>query len=184
MGLASMVALSHERFEQRGVIRAKAAAGEAGTSGGGSESTTTTDESTDKAVKSAAEKITAFIPSDVVGIYIAGLGFFAPESLRGKWWIFGIAAGLVPIFLLISYFAEKKRDKQRTDGDAQRRVVDYLLLALFAEIAFVCWAAAFPGSPFLSLIPSATKIAAFGMIVLAAVMPPIAAICDLVPIKN
>lgn len=179
MSLVSMVALSHERFKQRSVIRTKAAAAASTGSSGGQPVG-----SVDTAVKSAAEKITAFIPSDVIGIYIAGLGVFTPGTTKAKWWVFGIAAALAPIFLLIAYFVEKRNDKQRASGQTQRRIIDYLLLALFAEVAFVFWAAAFPESPFLSITPIATKIAAFGMVILAAVMPSIASICGLVPIKS
>jgi hypothetical protein len=31
-------------------------------------------------VDTAIEKITAFIPSDVIGIYVAGLGIFSPQT--------------------------------------------------------------------------------------------------------
>jgi hypothetical protein len=58
---------------------------------------------------SAMHKITAFIPSEIIGIYVAGFGILSPETYRAKWWIFGICILLIPIIITLEYLLRKKQ---------------------------------------------------------------------------
>lgn len=120
-----------------------------------------------KTLTSAMETIARFIPTDVVTIYVAGIGLFAPKTPTGKWTIFAIAAGLIPVFLLISAF------EQRESGQsvAIRRV---LLLFLFATVAYAAWTSALPATPFEQFSEDATRIGGFAVIVASLIIPRVA----------
>ena len=102
-------------------------------------------------LNSAMEKITTFIPSEVVGLYVASLGIIAPVTPEAKWWIFGICVVLVPIFLLFTYLIQKR--KNQAPG-----VRVLVILILFGLFAFVAWASALPSTPFLQFTDKATEI--------------------------
>jgi hypothetical protein len=121
------------------------------------------------------EKISAFIPSEVLGIYVAGLGILSPESDTGKWWIFGICLTLVPVFMVLDYLERRKRSSLKLGARIG------VTLLIFATLAFVAWAAALPGTPFLSLSPRGTTIGGWAVVILAAFMYRMAAVLDVVP---
>ena len=136
MSIATMMALSIER--QRQPIMATAAAA----SGGGGTTTQKTrdlarpsDEAPQKTLDSAMEKITAFIPSEVIGSYVAVLGIISPETNLGKWVIFGICLLLIPVFMLLSYLTKKKQAKDGQSTSTSTR--DTAILLVFAAVAFV-----------------------------------------------
>jgi len=129
-----------------------------------------------KAVDSAMEKIAAFIPSEVIGVYVVALGMLSPQRDAGKWLIFGICIVLVPIFICLDYVLTKKRNP---NTKLTRRVG--IILAILGVVAFVAWAAAMPGTPFLSLHPNATAAGGVSVMILAAFMYKIAEVFDLVP---
>lgn len=114
--------------------------------------------------------IVAFIPTEAIGIYVALLGLIQPESYLGKWMIFGI--GVASIFVII---ALNQIAKSRAAGAAFDRLL-FIILSIFALLAFTAWSAALPGTPFLELSTSATKIGAGGAIILAALLPKAASI--------
>jgi hypothetical protein len=126
-------------------------------------------------VDSALERITAFIPADVIGLYVSGIAIFSPLSAVGKWWIFFVCLAFIPVVMLISYLQRKKRGLPTP----QYKVL--LLLLVFAGVGFATWAAAMPETPFLSLHTAANKIGGFLVIPLAFVMYGIADICDALP---
>ena len=127
------------------------------------------------------QKITAFIPSEVVGIYIAVFGILAPAETDNvtKWWIFGICAVLlIPFFIGMGYLA-KKRKKEPTPT----RPVLLILLAC-AVVAFAAWACALPGTPFQQVFGGrATQIGGAAVIVLALVLYSVAEELNAVPAK-
>jgi hypothetical protein len=157
-------------------VTGKAAAGDDGNgrqptsgSGGGGQSK----------LDSAMQKITAFIPAEVVGIYIAVVGIVAPAQTDNvlKWWIFGICAGLlIPFFIGIGYLAKKKKKEPVPTPPV---VITLLVCAL---LAFAAWACALPDTPFQQVLgDNATRYGGGAVIVLAAVLYKIAELFDAVP---
>jgi hypothetical protein len=174
MSLFTMVSLASAHSNVAGV----AAAGDEGNrqqpaqgGGGGGQSR----------LDSAMQKITAFIPSEVVGIYIAVFGILAPAETDNvmKWWIFGICAGLlIPFFIGIGYLAKKKK------REPIPTVPVLLTLLVCALIAFAAWACALPDTPFQQVFgDSATRYGGGAVIVLAAVLYKIAELFDAVPAR-
>jgi hypothetical protein len=126
-------------------------------------------------VENALEKITAFIPSEAIALYVSGLGIFAPQSPHAKWNIFWICLAFIPVFMFLSYLQNRKH------GRPIPSITIVLLLLFFAAVAFGVWAAAMPQTPFISLWKNAPQIAGFIVIPLAYVMSIIADLCDAVP---
>jgi hypothetical protein len=126
---------------------------------------------------SAMEKLTKFIPTEVIAIYVAAVGILAPLGDTGKWWIFFICLGLIPILIVISYYQQKK--KQKAEARSNSRIA--VLLMLFALVAFTAWACALPETPFLVFTPLAVKIGAVAVLVLAALMNPLADLLGILP---
>jgi amino acid transporter len=120
------------------------------------------------------EKISAFIPSEVIGICVAGCGILSPQQDSEKWWIFAISMALIPIFMLLNFIGQRKK------GNLTVSTRISLVLILFALVAFVAWAAALPGTPFLSLTPRATAIGGWAVVILALVMYKVADLLDVV----
>jgi hypothetical protein len=69
---------------------------------------------------------------------------------------------------------------QRKKGNLTVSTRISLMLILFALVAFVAWAAALPGTPFLSLTPRATAIGGWAVVILALVMYKVADLLDVV----
>lgn len=132
------------------------------------------------AVQGALEQVTQWIPTEVVTLYVAGLGFLALTGSTGKWIVFAAGAALVPAAVVLNAALVNKRAKiawQDADkpGDAPRigRKKE-LLLILVALVAFVFWACALPSTPFLTIWDQATRLGAFLVLVYSAFMPTIA----------
>ena len=166
MSIMRMIALAGARQAQRLQPSATTAA----TTPSGVPTTQT------QVLDSAMDKVVAFIPSEVIGIYVSGMGVISPSSYNVKWAIFGVAIILIPIFMALSYLAARKSaviilPSIRMLG----------LLFLFALIAFIAWAAAMPATPFLMFSTNATQIGGFAVIVFAAIMYKIADLLDILP---
>src|SRR4051794_29708605 len=69
------------------------------------------------AVESALEQVTQWIPTEVVTIYVAILGIFAPGGSSGKWIIFAIGAVSVPLFVLLNAALVNKRGAKQWAAD-------------------------------------------------------------------
>jgi hypothetical protein len=167
MSIARMVALGTERQRQLDELPVTRSADQ-----------TTPASSAKRSVDSAMERIAAFIPSEVIGIYVAGFGIFSPESSGSKWLMFGICALLVPLFIALNYLQQKMHS-----GDAPSPRIALILL-FFGLVAFVAWAAALPGTPFLSLSPIATAVGGWAVLILAGIMYKVADILGIVPKRS
>ncbi len=60
-------------------------------------------------VDSALERIVQWIPSEVVGSYVALLGLFGPNGADARWVLFLIGVALVVVFLLVNSALVNKR---------------------------------------------------------------------------
>jgi hypothetical protein len=121
------------------------------------------------------EKVAAFIPSDVVTIYVAGLGILTPSGAIARWVWFAIGLVLVPVFVAIGIALEKKKSGIWPGWTAG------FLLVIFGLLSFTAWAASLPNTPFLLIAPNATQIAAVAVVFLAAFMFQVAQYFDIVP---
>lgn len=129
-----------------------------------------------QSVTAALEKITAFIPSEVIGIYVAVIGILAPASMRGKWVIFGLCVILVPFFMWLGYKAAKRKNLPVPGARA------FVLLLILAIVAFVAWGAALPSTPFEVFHADATRFGGALVIILGYAIPKIADAFDLTPL--
>jgi hypothetical protein len=169
MSIATMVGLEIERQGERDVASGMVAGGRA--------------RATKRTVDTAMEKIAAFIPSEVIAIYVAGFGILSPQSNSGKWSMFGVSLVLIPVFVLLNYLQQRKH--AGTDQGARLKSLrrTSVIVTLFAIVAFVAWAAALPGTPFLSVTPRATAYGGFCVVILALIMYRLADLLDVVPKK-
>lgn len=179
MSVVRMVGLASDRQVQiaSGSLRATVARG-------GEAETTATGTDT-KAVDSALDKLTAFIPSEIIAFYLTGVAMFTNTAATGvtpppdetyiKWILFFVGSGLIPVIMLISYCLKVKKQTP-----VPPRGVMFVLF-IFALISFAAWVAVTPGTPFETITPYATKIGGLAVIPLAAIMWGIAELCDAVP---
>jgi hypothetical protein len=126
-------------------------------------------------VQGSLEKVSAYIPSEVIGIYVAGLGIFAPDHVHAKWILFGVSLILVPVLVLVGQAVARKRGLPAPPGKAS------IVVILFAVVAFCAWAAAMPSNPLLDQFPEATRVGGFAVIILAALLPQAANLLDITP---
>jgi len=131
-----------------------------------------------KTLDSAMEKITAFIPSEVIASYVAILGLISPDTPTGKWIIFAICLVLIPAYMYLGYLTKKKQAKEKQSTPKR---ADTFLLMIFAAVAFIAWSMALPGTPFASLFPRATTIGGVAVIIVTSFMYKVADLLDLVP---
>jgi threonine/homoserine efflux transporter RhtA len=164
MSISTMVGLGMKRQNEASTATAEAASSE------------TPSADLKETVQDALSKLTAFVPSEVVGLYIAGLGTLTPATSVGKWCIFGICMLLIPAFMWVSYLIQKKQaDKE---NPTPRR---WFILLVFAWVAFIAWSAALPSTPFLDIDPRATVIAGVAVLALSSLMSKLARALDIAP---
>lgn len=131
-------------------------------------------------VDSALERITSWIPTEVVGIYVSLVGLVVPSSDRSRWALFVLGALLVPVFVLLNGKIVNDRgaaawSKAGTAGDPPKITGKQLLACTgLALVAFIAWSMALPSTPFLELFDNATRVGAGAVIVLALILPKVA----------
>ena len=124
---------------------------------------------------SAIDQIVAFIPTEVIGIYIAGVGIVGPAG-RAKWGLLLLSTALIPLFVWLS-----DRIARRSDPSVPKAYSRLTWVGLLATSAFLAWAAALPETPFLDLSDKATRIGSFAAVVLAALLPKVATALGIAP---
>lgn len=136
-------------------------------------------------VQSAIEKITAWIPTEVVAIYIALLGIFTPDSSGGKWAIFAAGAVLVLVFVILNGLLLNKRaaDKWEAEGKPGNPPTfswsKACGLVVLSGLAYVAWTFALPASPWLDVTDKAPQIGGAAVLVLSLLIPKVAQALDL-----
>ena len=160
MSISTMMHLGLQRSQQNGAAPEGAVAA---------------DEDIKTSTDSYMQKIAAFIPSEIIGIYVAGLGIFSPDTDYAKWLLFGICIVLIPIIMWLDFLVQKKKEADKLSGKIK------FVLLIFALVAYVAWTAAMPGTPFLSFNENATLFGGFAVIILAVVMYRAAEVLDIVP---
>lgn len=131
----------------------------------------------DQSAASALDQMIAYVPSEVIGIYIAGVGIIGAKSASVKWGLFWLALVLIPLFFWLSDRIERRANAGLEGGRGK-----VVLMGALALLAFTTWAIALPDTPFASLWgDDATRYGSFAAVVLAALMPKIAAAAGLVP---
>jgi hypothetical protein len=124
--------------------------------------------------KEAFSNLTAFVPSEVVALYVAWLGLWSPQTDTAKWLAFFVCLFLIPVFMFVNYLIQKQ------SADSAKTKV-WIILFIFAVVAFVVWAAAMPATPFLYFGEKVPTVAGFVVPILAALMTKIAKALGVVP---
>lgn len=126
----------------------------------------------------AIERITRYIPSEIIGIYVALLGLWSPDDRSAKWTVFFIGLLLTPFFVIYSYVT--KRAERRAKGLHGTKPL--ILLSVFAVVGFTAWSAALPDTPWEQVFgDDTTRLGGGAVILLAAVLPPLAQMLRLEP---
>lgn len=120
----------------------------------------------------ALTRVAEFIPSEVVGVYVALWALIDPRSAAGKWTVFGVGLALVPVVFVLTYMVGRRRAAAAGDGVPPARSFRVSLPLLgFGIVAFVAWAAALPGNPFTEFGDQALKFGGGATLVLGLVLP-------------
>jgi hypothetical protein len=115
------------------------------------------------------------LSSEVIGIYIAGVGIIGPASGRARWGLLLLSLALILLFIWLSNRIEKQSDPTAPNAFSKLAWV-----CLLATCAFLAWSAALPETSFLDFSANATRLGSFAAVVLAALMPKIAAAVGIV----
>jgi hypothetical protein len=132
-------------------------------------------EKNDTNVQGALDKIAAYIPSEVIGTYVAVSGILASDSTSTKWIIFILALLLIPALALLGNALAKKKGLPASSNRAT------LFVILLAAFAFCAWAAALPDNPLVSYSKDATRYGGVAVIILAVLLPRAAELLDIGP---
>jgi hypothetical protein len=124
---------------------------------------------TGKRTASALDQIVAYVPTEVIGIYIAGVGIVGPAG-RAKWGLLLLSTALIPLFVWLS-----DRIARQSDPSVPTAYPKLAWVCLLAACAFLAWAAALPETPFLDFSAKATQMGSFAALVLGALIPKVAA---------
>jgi hypothetical protein len=128
-------------------------------------------------VSSALALIATYIPTEVVGGYVAVGGVLAmiDKNPWAIWWVFTV---LTPIYTATSFLGRpaSKDEKGKTDYGK------LVLLIIFALIGYVIWTAALPGTPFQQFFvdeKTALTIGGAAVIIVAPLLAAFAAVLKL-----
>jgi hypothetical protein len=142
----------------------------AGAVEGSLEAVTDSAAGSEQQASSAIDQMVAYVPSEVIGIYIAGVGIIGPIG-GAKWGLLSSCLALIPLFIWLS-----NRIERRANPNAPKAPAKLAWVCAFAVTAFLAWSAALPDTPFVEIFHEyATKIGSFSAIVLAALIPKLAA---------
>jgi hypothetical protein len=138
-----------------------------------------TEEEPSPAVTTALERLTAFIPTEVVAGWGAAMGMLAPRTALESWAVF---AGAVVFLVVLVLLETGIRAKQSSSpADSRRRG---LLLAV-AVVAFTVWAFASPGSPAAAQWgDAATRYFGVLAIAMSAILFRLAQLLGLAPVES
>lgn len=119
------------------------------------------------AVSDALSAISAYIPSETLGGYIAAVGLFKTGDNVAQWAIYA-GALLITLFLVFYYFSTKQQPGAATKVAKLRNLG--ILWALSA-ISFTVWASAVPASAFTQFSDNATRFGGVAALALAIILP-------------
>jgi hypothetical protein len=152
-------------------------AGKPAAAAGGLEGVADSGAELDQRVASALDQMVTYVPSEVIGIYIAGVGIIATDSSIVKWSLLALSLVLIPLFVWLSDRIARQANPALPVAKAK-----LVWVGLFAVCAFLAWSAALPQTPFREFWgENATRYGSFAAVVFAALMPKVAAALGLVP---
>jgi hypothetical protein len=130
-------------------------------------------------VTTALQRLTAFIPSEIVTGWGAAMGLIAPKTLIATWAIFGGAGVCLVILTLLETALQDETAATRTSRAKK------VLMVLFATVSFTVWAFSLPGSPAAAQWgDGATRYFGISAIVLAAVLIKVTQLGGLAPLEG
>jgi hypothetical protein len=121
--------------------------------------------------QAALEAIAGYIPSEALALYIGALGAFQPATDASKWIVLG--AGVALVILFAGWNAA-----DRATRPAPRKIAVVVVLAV---VSFVTYAAALPGSPFISVWAQAPVAAGYVAVALSVLLPRFAVLAKVAP---
>jgi hypothetical protein len=123
--------------------------------------------STGARVAEAVNAVAQFIPTELIGIYVAGAGMLSPLSPTGNAILAIACAALIPLLFWLG-----AKIPAVPKGAWEQDSTTVWVLMLFSVVAFAAWLLAMPGGPFNGLFGAKTpQIGAFTVVVLAVVLP-------------
>lgn len=128
--------------------------------------------SAQNALTDALAKVTAYIPTEVLAIYVPALGIANTSRYLWLWIIFGISSFLVLVFVWLNNRSRRLRAHRK------RRLT---LLMLFALIPFVAYACAIPDTPFKQITSAAPRVGGIAVLILAGLLPRLAKVWHIRP---
>lgn len=108
----------------------------------------------------ALDEVATYIPSEVVGIYLAAMGILAPASNREVLVVFLLGLLLAPAFTAAVFHLNEGKDKRKLT-----------LVTTFAVAAYCAWAIALPDNFLAREWDRATLWGGIAVLVLAAGLP-------------
>lgn len=124
-------------------------------------------------------KIAAYIPSEILALYLFMWGVANPSSTdkATPWALFWVSMGALVVYVVLNHALDRKdiktlnltraRDKQLPLPQKKRT----LAVLVMAAAAFIAYAAALPQAPFLQVNSNANTIGAIAAAVLAVFLP-------------
>jgi hypothetical protein len=97
-------------------------------------------------IENAVGVLFAFIPTEVIALYVAVLGALNPDPLmKAQWFSFYVFLAITPIVVWLIYSAKFKKQFDKVPWNPK----DWPLWEMTAStLAFIAWAFALPNSPF------------------------------------
>jgi hypothetical protein len=117
------------------------------------------------------ERALNFVPTEIIGAYIALSGAISPNRQREKWIIYGVCVVLIPPILI---FAAKT-----VKGIGTKVSYRITRLSVLGVASFTAWVAALAGGPFMIFGESTPRWGTGTLIVLGLMLPRLAEYWDL-----
>jgi hypothetical protein len=183
MSISTMTRLVHARQVQEETTRAKTSFDEIGQPIGARH---IKQEEIEQETTTALDKLTGFVPTEVITGYAAAVGLLIPTESLHRWLIFLAAVLVLIVLILLDFALREKRVRESTATGEQvsqltsrRRIIFSVVIA---SLAFTVWAFAVPtGSPALDWGEGATRVFAVVAIAVSAVLYRVAQLVDIAP---
>jgi len=143
-----------------------------------------------KSTMTALERLTGFVPTEVITGWGAAVGLLLPTRSWQRWAIFGAAVAVMVVLLLLELVLRDRaaRDLHRAQGRPspvpQTTRSQTIVALVIATVAFAVWAFAVPGSPAVSWGEGVTRVFAVVAIPVSAILYKVAQLAGVAPIES
>lgn len=136
----------------------------------------------ERAKLTALDKLSAFVPTEVITAWAAAVGLIVPTTHLHRWLIFIAAVILLVVMIVLNTLILRKQAPPDSKLPANSTTA-MLLLILLSTAAFTVWAFAVPGSPAVMWGDDATRIFAVVSIFVTPVLYRAARLWGLAPLE-